>query len=346
MSLADLADGAEAVRFVSEASQNYPPSGGSSELRAAIASLYQNASSDHIHVTNGATEANFLGAWRILEEGDEIVVMVPGYMQTRNLARSWGLKITPLPLREDTGWQFDPEDLKTMVNKKTKAIQVCNPNNPTGAVMADEQRTVLVDCAKDSGAWILSDEVYIGAELERDRTKSLWGDYERTLVTNGLCKAYGLPGLRIGWLVGMPEILQEITSYHDYLTLTHAMPCDHLARLVLEPERRERIIARNQAVIREGHRNLKEWASSHDPKFSFSSPEAGPMCFINHSPVADSFEFAKRLLKEKSVLVVPGCQMGMDGYVRIGTSVKEDLLNFGLSRLDELLNSFEDELSE
>ena len=339
LALSDLVNDADAMNALLEASQNYPSSGGSQELRSEIASLYQKATRENILVTNGATEANFMAAWHLLDKDDEIVVMVPGYMQTMSLARSWSLKVQTLPLSENLEWQFDPEVLKTIVNKRTKAVQVCNPNNPTGSIMADEQRKALVDCAEDAEAWILSDEVYIGSELAGGRTESLWGHYDRTLVSNGLCKSYGLPGLRIGWLVGTQETLREITPLHDYLTLTHAAPCDYFARLALEPVRRENLLARNQAVIRESHEIVKDWMLSNEPAFSYTLPSAGPMCFLRYDAKIRSCEIAERLIAEKSVLVVPGSQMGMDGYLRIGTCVPRDCLVSGLNRTNALLSS-------
>lgn len=338
MRLSELIGTRDAAEDVFEVPQGYPPVGGSTPLRSAIAALYKGASSDNIMVTNGATEANFVAAWRLLEKGDELVAIVPSYMQTWNLARSWGVETKPLPLREDMGWQFDPEAIKASVTRKTKAIQICNPNNPTGAVLAIEQRKALVDAARDAGSWILSDEVYAGAEREGPRTESLWGNYERVLSTNGLCKAYALPGLRIGWLVGEEEILREIAPYRDYLTLTHAEPCDAIAKFVLEPERRERILAQNRAIIQKCYGHLTEWIRANEPAFSHLPPKAGPMCFIRHSSKASSLEVAERLRKEKSVLVVPGSQMGMDGYLRIGIGLPKEYLHTALDRLNELLN--------
>ncbi len=339
VSLGEVMDSDDAVRAMLELEQGYPPTNGSPELRSAIAAMYERASADQVLVTNGASEANFMAAWRLLERGDEIVVIVPSYLQTWNLAVSWGMAVRSIPLKEELGWQFDPEDIKAAVTRKTKAVHVCNPNNPTGAVMASEQRKALIDAVKDSGAWLLADEVYVGAELGDSRTQSLWGHHERTLITNGLCKAYGMPGLRIGWLVGMPETLKELTCYHDYLTLTHSMLSDQIARKVLEPERRERILAKNQEVVRMSHRVFDDWNEAHGSALAHRSPEAGAMCFVRHPPRSNSLDLSERLRKERSVLVVPGGQLGMDGYIRIGTALPKDYLLRGLDRIDDLLRT-------
>lgn len=339
VALSEVLDGDDAVRTLLDAEQGYPPTNGSLGLRTAIAAMYELASADHILVTNGASEANFMAAWRLLERGDEVVIIVPSYLQTWNLAESWGVKVRPLPLKEEIGWQFDPEDLKAVVTGRTKAVHVCNPNNPTGAIMASEQRKALIDAVKDSGVWLLADEVYVGAELGSSRTQSLWGYHERSLITNGLCKAYGMPGLRIGWLVGTPETLKEVTCYHDYLTLTHSLLSDHIARKVLEPERREGILAKNQEVARRSCSVFVDWNEAHSSALAHRSPEAGAMCFVRHPPGLNSSDISERLRRERSVLVVPGDQLGMDGYMRIGTALPKEYLMSGLDRINDLMRT-------
>src|SRR5205807_10491554 len=106
-----------------------------------------------------------------------------------------------------------------LVGPRTIALTVSNPNNPTGAVMREDQRRAILDAARDSKAWLLADEVYAGAEREGPRTESLWGDSERTLILNGLSKAYALPGLRISGAVGPPETTETPCAYHEYTSL-------------------------------------------------------------------------------------------------------------------------------
>ena len=337
MSLNDVLPRELVIDTLMSSPQGYPPVGGSLDLRTVIARMYGGASPDHVHVTNGATEANFMAAWRLLEGGDELVTVVPGYVQTANIASSWGLTVRPLRLRESLGWQFDLEDLKSVVTQRTKAIQLCNPNNPTGSVLAPEQRSALVDAARDADAWILCDEVYTGSELDNGTTETLWGGYERVLVTNGLCKSYGLPGLRVGWLVGPPETLREIVSYRDYVTITHTMMSDRIAQMVLEKRTRSAVLERNRAVVRKAVGTLAAWVRKSDPVFSYRPPDAGPMCFVRYASSRSSSEVAGRLVKEKSVLVVPGDLMGMDGYLRVGIGLPREYLTGGLDRVDEFL---------
>ena len=335
--LEELLGSREAIDAFLGTRLGYPQSEGTPELRAVVAALYKDATADNVHVTNGSSEAIFTSAWRLLERGDEIVLMQPNYQQLWGLAKSWGVKVKPLLLREELGWQFDPEDLKKLVTKKTKAVQVCNPNNPTGAIMAAPQRKALLDAVEDAGAWLLADEVYQGAEREGPETKTLWGSYEKTLITNGLSKAYGLPGLRMGWAVAPRKTVEELMAYHDYLTLTPTMLSDRLARFVLERQKRAEVLARTRSILQKNYPAIRDWLEDHGSLFSHIPPAAGAICFLRYAMTMNSTELVERLRKEKSTLLVPGDMFGMDGYVRIGIGPPTEYLLAGLERFDALL---------
>jgi aspartate/methionine/tyrosine aminotransferase len=315
----------------------YSQADGTKELRSAIATTYGKLLLDHVMVTNGSSEANFVAAWHLLEKGDEMVLMVPNYAQIWGLAKNWGVKVKLLWLKEELGWQFDPEDIKKLVTNKTKVVQVCNPNNPTGAVIAKEQRKTLLDAVVDTRAWLMSDEIYLGAERDGKITESLWGRHDRTLITNGLSKAYGLPGLRTGWLVGTPKTIDDIKPYRDYTTLAPVTLSDRLAQVALEPKRRAKILARTRGIIQKNYPIVKDWLEDHGTLFSHVPPTAGAICYVRYNMKMNSSELAERLRKEKSVLVVPGDHFSMDGYMRIGTGLPTDYLLKGLERVDELL---------
>ena len=335
--LEELLGSREAIDAFLGTRLGYPQSEGTPELRAVVAALYKDATADNVHVTNGSSEAIFTSAWRLLERGDEIVLMQPNYQQLWGLAKSWGVKVKPLLLREELGWQFDPEDLKKLVTKKSKAVQVCNPNNPTGAIMAAPQRKALLDAVEDAGTWLLADEVYQGAEREGPETKTLWGSYEKTLITNGLSKAYGLPGLRMGWAVAPRKTVEELMAYHDYLTLTPTMLSDRLARFVLERQKRAEVLARTRSILQKNYPAIRDWLEDHGSLFSHIPPAAGAICFLRYAMTMNSTELVERLRKEKSTLLVPGDMFGMDGYVRIGIGPPTEYLLAGLERFDALL---------
>jgi aspartate/methionine/tyrosine aminotransferase len=317
----------------------YSQGNGTPELRSSIASLYRGATPDHVLVTNGSSEACLLALWHLVDPGDEIVLMLPNYMEGWGLVQMFGGKVRPLWLREELGWQFALDDLGSLVSRRTKAIVICNPNNPTGAVMRDSQRKAILDAARDAGAWLLSDEVYIGAEREGPRTESLWDGYEKALVMNGLSKAYALPGLRIGWLVGPPETIETLWAYHDYTSLTPTYLSDRLAQIALSPGRREEILGRTRSIIQRNYDALRLWIANQGPLFTHIPPTAGAICFLRYGLKINSSDLAWRLLREASTLIVPGDHFEMDGYIRIGMGHASAYLAEGLRRIDALLQT-------
>jgi aspartate/methionine/tyrosine aminotransferase len=197
----------------------YPESDGSEELREHIAAWY-GTTSDHVLVTNGGSEANYTALCGLLEKGDHAAVMLPNYLQTWGLSRAFAAKTRGFHLVEDVEngkarWALDVESFYRAVSKKTRLIVVTNPNNPTGAVLKQQEMDEIVWVARKARAWLLVDEIYRGAEVHGPLTPTFWGRYDRLLITSGLSKAFGLPGLRLGWIVAPPKTIAKLCSYHD-----------------------------------------------------------------------------------------------------------------------------------
>jgi len=319
----------------------YTQSNGTPELRDRVAALYPGATRDHVEITNGGSEANYVCLWNLVEPGDEVVMMVPNYMQSWGLARGFGGVVKPWALRERNGgaprWAPDLDALDTLVTPKTKLVLLCNPNNPTGARLTDAELDGICAVAARHGAWVLSDEIYRGAELDGQETASVWGRYERVIVTSGLSKAYGLPGLRIGWIAAPMELVASFWSYHDYTTIAPGALSDLLARIALEPARRQRLIARARGIIRENYPVVRSWLDDHGEMFQHVPPEAGAIVYVRYRHGINSTELVTRLRVEKSVLIVPGDHFHMDGYLRIGFGSETTYLRDGLDRLHDLL---------
>src|SRR5271155_5893249 len=229
LTTAELVRDPEQLRKILEVQQLYPQTNGSEELRSRIAELYPGASAENVLVTCGGSEANFVSTWSLIEPGDEVVFMMPNYMQIAGVARAMGATVKPLWLREELDWGINVDDLPRVVTPKTKLIAICNPSNPTGAVLREDMRAAVIAAAEKVGAWIISDEVYRGAEFDGEMTLTMWGGYERTLCTAGLSKAFSLPGLRTGWVIGAPKMIENLWSYHDYTSIGPSMLTDRLA---------------------------------------------------------------------------------------------------------------------
>jgi len=285
-------------------------------------------------VTNGGAEANYVTTWHLVEPGDDVVMMVPNYMQTWGVARAFGAAIKEWPLVLDgRRWRVDVDLLDRLVTAKTKLIIICNPNNPTGARFdaADLDRIAAV--ADRCGAWILSDEIYRGAERDGRETPSMWGRSDRVVVTSGLSKAYGLPGLRIGWIVGPPAFVAATWAYHDYITIAPGAVSDLMARRALAPTHRARILARTRAILNHNYPIIAEWLDSRGSLFTYAPPDAGAIVYVRYHHPINSTELVTRLRVEHSVLIVPGDHFGMDGHLRLGFGEEESYLRSGLARI-------------
>ena len=313
---------------------------GEPDLRSAIAQYYPRADREQVLVTNGSAEANFVAMWTLLEPGDEIAVMLPNYMQIWGIARSMDVEVKPFHLRPvqdgDTGrWKPDLDELRSAVSAKTKMIVICNPNNPTGSVMTREEVDAVVEIASSVDAILYADEVYKGVQMEGEEGPSFHDLYDKAIVASGLSKALAHPGLRIGWLVGPSEFIADAWHRNDYTTITTAIPSEYVARKILEPARRRKILDRNRDMLRQNLGDLVSWLGRQEGRFELIPPEAGGMAFMTYDLPIGSTELSTRLREEHSLLVLPGDVYGMDGHLRIGIGDRRDHLVEGLEILGE-----------
>jgi aspartate/methionine/tyrosine aminotransferase len=313
---------------------SYSQSNGTPELKQAIASMYPGATPENIEVTNGTSEANFLVPLTQLEEGDRFALEVPNYMQLWGVPRSFGAEIDKFHLRPEAGWEPDIDELERAVTPATKMVYVSNPNNPTGAVLSTAAMERIVERCEEVDAYLLADEVYLGAEIHRERTQSFWGMSDKVIVTSGLSKAFGIPGVRIGWIVGPEELIYECWTQHDSLTICPNKLSDAIARTAVEEKNRERLYSRGRQLLQENLAIISEWVEGLGEGFSLSAPDAGAMAFIKYPGDTPSIDLCKRIRKNQSTLIVPGKYLGLEGYIRIWFGAKADYLRAGLERIE------------
>jgi aspartate/methionine/tyrosine aminotransferase len=311
----------------------YSQSNGTIELRDRIAEGYPGATIDHIEVTNGTSEANYLIALSQLRPGDSIAMELPNYMQMPGVARSLGATVTPFRLRQDDGWEPDWTEFDRAVTPSTRLLYLSNPNNPTGAVLSDAAMERIVRRCESTGTLIVADEVYLGAEIDRPRTRSFWGMSEQVVVTSGLSKAYGIPGVRIGWLVAAPAIAELCWAQHDYLTIGPNKMSDRLARVAVEPENRERCYARTREILRHNLPIARDWIARFAGRLSWREPQAGAIALVRYDAPINSIELAERVRINQSTLIVPGLHVGLESYLRIWLGGREEFLGEGLRRI-------------
>src|SRR5580704_1916740 len=337
LTTSELVPDAAMLQKVLDVPQYYPQTNGSEELRSLIAESYPGATAENVLVTCGGSEANFISTWALVEPGDEVLFMMPNYMQIAGLARTFGATVKQLWLREELQWGINTGNLSRLIGPKTKLVAICNPSNPTGSVLRKEEREAIVAAAEKVGAWVLADEVYRGAEFDGRMTPSFWGGYDRILCTAGLSKAYSLPGLRTGWVVGSPKMVEKLWGYHDYTSIGPSMLTDLLACVALEPTRRAWILNRTREILLRNYPALQEWLKSHADSFSHVPPKAGAIAWAGLRRGQNSAQMAEQLREKKSVLLVAGEQLGMESFVRFGFGGDPEHLRKALVRIDEWL---------
>ena len=311
----------------------YSQSNGTIELRERIAAVYPGASLDQIEVTNGTSEANYLIALSALLPGDVVAMQVPNYMQMWGVSRSLGADVQTFRLRTEAAWEPDWDEFERAVTPKTRLLYLSNPNNPTGSVLSDASMRRIIDRCERTGTWLLSDEVYLGAEVEGPRTTSFWGMSDRVIVTSGLSKAYGIPGVRLGWLAGPASFVDACWSQHDYITIGPNKMSDRIARVAVEAANRERCYARTRNILRHNLPIARAWVDGLGGRLTWTEPTAGAIGLMKYGTDTPSLAIADRVRMNQSTLIVPGTHVGLEGHVRIWMGGQEDFLREGLRRI-------------
>jgi len=333
-----VGDSGQSLQKLLDTELNYPHVNGLPELRERIAARYDGAGTENVLVTVGASEANYLSVRTLLEAGDEIAMLLPNYMQIWGVAVNHGIRVNPFRLREENGWAMDTGELQAAVSNRTKLLAVCNPDNPTGHVLTEREMSAVIAAAESSGAWILADEVYRGTErMTEVETPSFYGRYDKVLAVGGLSKAYGLPGLRLGWVVGPADVLDELWARQEYVAISAAMLSNRLAEIALSPEVRPRLMARARSYIKNGYETLRKWMDGHGEMFRVEAHDASAVVFARYHLDINSTRFAEQLIRKKSVLIVPGDHFGMDRFFRISFGLPQEYLTAALDRIHEFI---------
>lgn len=314
---------------------NYGDIEGSVRLRRGIAELYKNIDIENITITHGAIGANALTIFTLVEPGDRVISVLPTYQQHYSIPEAFGADVKILELKPENNFLPDLDELRSYINDKTKLICINNPNNPTGALMDEVFLKEIVEIAKSCGAYVLCDEAYRGLSHEGDSfTTSIADLYEKGISTASMSKTFSLAGLRLGWVVGPKDFIQEVNKRRDYNTISCGKIDDRLATIAIE--NKEIILKRNLKIVRNNIEILDRWVEK-EPLISYVRPKAGTTAFLKYDIDMPSEEFCVKLLKEKGVMLVPGKALDMEGYLRIGYAYSPKVIEAGLEKISEFL---------
>ncbi len=319
---------------------DYPHANGLPILRERIAALYEGATAENVIITVGGAQANYTILNALLEADDPIAVMMPNYLQLWGSAQNIGAQMSTFNLDSEDDWQLDLPGLRRAISPDTRLVCVCNPNNPTGHVLKRAEMRAICEAVEDTQAWLLVDEVYRGAERLSDTvTPSFWGQTERVVITGSLSKAFGLPGLRLGWLVAPPEIIEKCWAHQDYITICATMLANHLAAYALEPTNLTRIRQRTRTLLQSGYATLEEWGKEQGGRFAWVPPDAGAIVSLRYSSPLASEEYARQLANRESTYAAPGAHFGIEQHLRISYGLPPDYLREALDRVARIMTS-------
>jgi hypothetical protein len=301
--LLDLATPADRDRFMA-LHLGYSQTFGSPTLRETIAATYSGLSAADILCFAGAEEGIYVCTRTLLEAGDHAIVMTPNYQAAETLPLS-ACEVTGVPLVEAEDWALDVDAIQAAVRPNTRLISVNFPNNPTGTVPKRAAFEALVELCRRHGIWLFSDEVYRGLERsDSDRIPQAAEIYERGVSLNVMSKAYGLPGLRIGWIACRDhDLLARMERYKHYLSICNSAPSEVLAEIALKA--RETLLARNRGLVVENLKRLDAFFAQFEPLFEWKAPKGGCVAFPRYLGSEGVEVFCRRLIEEAGVLLLP-----------------------------------------
>ena len=282
----------------------YTETWGAPDLREAIAATYDTISANQILGFAGASEGIFAANNVLLDAESHAVVVTPNYQSHESLPSSI-CQATGVPLDPDDGWSLDVDRVAAAVRPNTKLVTINFPHNPTGAILDRDRYDALIELCRHHGLHLLHDEIFNGLGPTGTEHLPFVADvYEKGLSLNVMSKAYGLPGLRLGWIASHDtELLSRMERMKHYLSICNAAPSERLSIIALE--NRQAIIARNNAIIDE---NLPKWDAffdRFDGLFEWQRPDGSCMGFPRYLGAEGVEEFCRRLVEEAGVLLLP-----------------------------------------
>jgi len=316
----------------------YTETAGHPSLRQEIAGIYDSISADELLVCTGAQEPIFLFCLANLNSGDEVIVQTPCYESLQSIPTSIGCQVNTWNVTyTDQGPSFSIQKLQDLISDNTRVIFLNSPHNPTGFHFTKKEQQEIISVARKHNCIIFCDEVY--RELEQElsfRIPAFADAYENGVSLGVMSKAYGLPGLRIGWIsTKNKHILENIAVHKEYTTICNSAPSEFLAILALR--HRQSILTKNLKLIAKNLKLFDEFFAKYEHLFGWYKPTAGPISFVKMKLDQDDKSFAERALKEKQLLILPGWVYDYPGFFRVG---------FGRTQIAESLPIFEQFVEE
>jgi aspartate/methionine/tyrosine aminotransferase len=309
----------------------YTESPGAPALREVISGMYREIKPKDVLVTAATEEGIFVLYHALLSPGDHVIVETPCYESGLEVARSTGAQISEWRRCDENGWAHDLAALEELIQPNTKIIYINTPHNPTGLLMSASAFQQVMKLAASRRIIVFCDEVY--RELEHDpahRLPAACEVYERAVSLGSMSKTYGLPGLRLGWLVSKDaEILDRCLEFKYYTTICSSAPSEFLAALALR--HREVLVQRNRELVLRNLPLLDSFFRQRSNLFGWVKPNASPIGFVRYKGQREVLSFCEDVVKNAGVLLLPGTVYDQPRHIRFG---------FGRKNMPEALAQF------
>lgn len=311
---------------------------GGEGLRTALAHRYGNGDAESVIATHGSSEAIFLIMNALVRPGDEVVVLEPIYQQFYSIGESLGANYKHWPLRFEHHFVPDVGEVKRLINSRTRAVVVNFPHNPTGASLSVAEQLELLEAVAGVGAYLVWDGAFAEMSHDTEPLPDPFNLYERAISMGTLSKAFGLPGLRVGWCLAPQEVLASCVHLRDYLTL-HLSP---LVELIAQRaiEKADVLLNIRRAQIKRNLAIMTEWVEENSEAVEWVPPRGGVCTFLRLRQIGDAEPFCHYLAQTRKVLLVPGSCFNRRQHVRLGFGSATEDLQKGLLRLSEALQAY------
>lgn len=282
----------------------YTETWGDDLLRESISETYEKMEKENILCFCGAEEGIYTAMRVLLTREDHAIVVVPNYQAAETVPLEI-CDVTGVALQENNGWRLDIDDVAKAIRTNTKLISINCPNNPTGATMVKEDIDALVRLCRAHDIYLFSDEVYRLLELDDTKRMAQVADlYEKGFSLNVLSKAYGFPGLRLGWIASQDkEMLQKFEQYKHYLSICNPAPSEYLAKVVLN--HREAILFKNRKLLSENLAKLEQFFGNYRDTFDWYRPDGGCIAYPRYKGRGTVENFCNNLVEQYGVLLLP-----------------------------------------
>ncbi|TQV88385.1 aminotransferase class I/II-fold pyridoxal phosphate-dependent enzyme [Aliikangiella coralliicola] len=314
----------------------YTETWGAPDLRNTIAETYDTLSAENILCFAGAEEGIYAAMRVLLDKNDHAIVVVPNYQAAETLPLEI-CEVTGVALQPEKNWRLDLECLAEAIRPNTKLISINVPNNPTGATMSSSDLNELISLCRKNNIYLFSDEVYRLLELdEAKRMPQIADIYEKGISLNVVSKAYGFPGLRIGWIATQDKaLLLRLERFKHYLSICNSAPSERLALIVLN--NRERILARNRSLLRENLSELEKFFADYPSLFEWAAPDGGCIAYPKYIGRGTVESFCHKLVNEYGVLLLPASIYQSE---LLDAPIDRFRIGFGRSKIKEGLSQF------